>query len=134
MFTPPPNPFGELVGLEYGPAADGHASLALQTRPELCNPHGVMHGAALFALADTAMGAATTTLLKPGQICASIEVQIRFLKAVRAGKVSVDCSVVAAGRRVVHLEALLADEEDELVAFATGSFMVITSDKRPAAT
>lgn len=93
--------------------------------PALHNPNGVVHGAVLFAMVDTAMGAATMSVLDAGLACASIEVHLRFLRASSAGRLSAEATVVQAGRRVVQLDARVRDKVGQLVATASGSFAVI---------
>jgi hypothetical protein len=83
-----------------------------------------VHGAVLFAMVDTAMGAATMGSHDEGLACASIEVHLRFLRAAAAGRLT---SVVKGGRRVVQLEGSVRDESGELIATASGSFAVITA-------
>ena len=51
------HPFAELIGLRIDEQRAGHSTLSLTVRPEHLNPHGVVHGAVVFALADTGMGA-----------------------------------------------------------------------------
>jgi uncharacterized protein (TIGR00369 family) len=98
---------------------------AVEITPALHNPNGVVHGAVLFAMVDTAMGAATMSSLDEGLACASIEVHLRFLRAAAAGRLTAEVSVVKGGRRVVQLEGRVRDESGELIATASGSFAVI---------
>lgn len=103
----------------------GHATAELEITDDLRNPNGVLHGAVLFALVDTGMGAATMSTLEEGLACASIEVHLRFLRPVSTGIVRADVEVLRRGRRVVQLEGRVRDDEGHLVAVATGSFAVI---------
>lgn len=105
-------------------AVEGSAVATLDCDERHLNPNGVVHGAVIFALVDTAMGAATMSIIPAGAICATIEVQQRFLAPARVGPMRAEISVVKAGRRVVHLEARVTGD-DVLVATATGSFAVI---------
>lgn len=89
------------------------------------NPNGVAHGAALFALIDTVMGAATVSVLPVGSHCATIEMQTRFLRAVFSGRLTARASVLNAGKRIVHLQGEVRTDDDTLVATATASFAVI---------
>lgn len=93
------------------------------------NPHGTVHGAVVFALVDTAMGAATMSVLDATSLCATIEIQLRYLAPVFRGEVVAQVRVVKAGRRVVHLAADVVDGRGALVSTATGTFAVIP---RPA--
>lgn len=103
----------------------GRATATVDLTPEHHNPYGVTHGGVLFTMVDTAMGGATTSVLAPDEICASIEIHIRFLRSVREGRVRAHTEVVHRGRRIVHLESRVEDAEGRLVATATGSFAVI---------
>lgn len=88
------------------------------------NPNGVLHGAVLFALVDTSMGAATMSAIG-GRPCASIDVQLRFLRPVTGGVLHAETRVLRAGRRIVHLDSAVTDDEGRLVGTASGSFAVL---------
>jgi acyl-CoA thioesterase len=113
------------LGMAVSSPGAGRGEAALEVTPALHNPNGVAHGAVLFAMADTSMGAAAMSVLEAGLACASIEVQLRFLRPVAGGALRCETEVVKAGRRVVQLESRITDADDVLVATATGSFAVI---------
>jgi acyl-CoA thioesterase len=113
------------LGMAVSSPRRGRGTASLEVTPALHNPNGVVHGAVLFAMADTSMGAAAMSVLEEGLACASIEVQLRFLRPVAGGPLRADTEVVKAGRRVVQLESRISDGEDRLVATAAGSFAVI---------
>jgi acyl-CoA thioesterase len=119
-----PFPLKEFLGftIEKG---EGRASAWLDLGEHHLNPYGTCHGAVPFALMDTAMGAAVSSLLDEGSFCATIEMQTRFLRAVTTGRMTAEATVVHPGRRIVHLEAQTVDAEGRLVATATSSFAVI---------
>ena len=104
---------------------DGRASATIVCDERHLNPHGTVHGAVVFALVDTAMGAATMSVLDESSLCATIEIHTRFLEPVFAGGLRADVRVVKAGRRIVHLEADVTDDRQRSVARASGSFAVI---------
>ena len=90
------------------------------------NPNGVVHGAVLFALVDTAMGKATMSVIdEPDAYCASIEVSMRFIRPAVAGPLTATASVLKCGRNVVHLESRVTSEDNRLVATSAGSFAVL---------
>jgi acyl-CoA thioesterase len=93
--------------------------------PELLNPHGVLHGGAVYTMIDYSMGAATMDALPPGEICATIEIKVSYLAGVRAGVLTCETRIVKQGANVVFLESKVMDAGGTLVATATGSFAVI---------
>lgn len=58
-------------------------------------------------------------------MCASIEVHVRFLRAVSAGDLRAETRVIKAGRRVVQLDSTVTDDDGVVVATASGSFAVL---------
>lgn len=122
-------PLQELLGISIDVVEEGRACAAVEADASALNPNGVVHGAVLFAIADTAMAAATTSIISEDMACASIDVHVRFLRPARNGRLEAEAVVLRAGRRVVHLEARIVDEGGEQVAMATGSFGVCP--KRP---
>lgn len=122
----PDFPLASFLGLTVDRPEGGVAAARLTAGNAHVNPHGVVHGAVLFALVDTAMGAATYSVMPEGAICASIEVQLRFLSPATIGaELAADVRVVKAGSRIVHLDARV-HADGALVATAAGSFAVFT--------
>ncbi len=119
-------PLRRFLGMDIQGVEPGHAITRLQITEDLLNPNGVVHGGVLFTLVDTAMGKAIMTSLKEGQLCASIEIQIRFLRPVSVGQLEAHATVIRLGRRVVHLESRIRDTDGALVATGAGTFAVIS--------
>lgn len=118
-----PHPFADRLGLAWTDRGAGRSTCVLDLRDEHMNPHAVAHGAVLFALADTGMGAALYATLQPDESCATIEIKINFLRPVRSGRVICESTLLARGRRVANLESRLT-ADGELVATANGNFAI----------
>jgi acyl-CoA thioesterase len=127
------NPFAQLVGftLRLGRRGSGNCTAALDVRPELLNPNGVVHGGALFSMADTVMGAALYTTLEPGENCATIEIKIHFLQPAIKGKIRCRTRLVHRGRRIAVLEAHLSVGRLQ-IAQALGTFAIFAPRPPPA--
>ena len=98
----------------------------VEAGPDHMNPNGVVHGAVLFALVDTAMGKATMSVIdEPDTYCASIEVSMRFIRPALGGPLTATASVIKRGRNVVHLECRVTGEDERLVASSAGSFAIL---------
>ena len=118
-------PLAEALHITNAGAKDGRAEYRLEVVPELLNPHGVLHGGAVYVMADYSMGGATMSVLEPGEICATIEIKISYLHSVRTGTLTCTTTVLKHGRAVVFLESHITDDAGSLVATASGSFAVI---------
>lgn len=118
-----PHPFGELLGLRIDSAADGVCQAHIEVSEEIFNPHRVVHGGALFALADTSMGAALYTLMEDQETCATIEMKMNFIKAVRGGRLECETKVVRRGRTTAVLESKITSG-GELAAIALATYAI----------
>lgn len=117
------HPFAELIGLRFEPADPGESRCTIDAGESLMNPHRVVHGGVLYAMADTGMGAALYPSLERGELCATIEIKIAYFKPVPGGRIDCHTRITHRGRRTAHLESdLLAS--GALVARATGSYAI----------
>lgn len=118
-------PLADFLGMVIEETKRGSATARIEVGAKHLNPHGSVHGAVMFAMVDTAMGAATLSILDANQLCASIDAQLRFCKAAFSGELVATATVVQEGRRVIQLQAEIRDSHGELIALASGSFAVI---------
>lgn len=118
-------PLKQHLGLELGDGEPGRASGSITVGEDHLNPNGVVHGAVLFAMLDTAMGRATMSVLADGQFCATVDIQIRFIRAASEGTLVADVEVLKRGRAVVHLQGSVHDDQGRLIATGSGTFAVI---------
>jgi len=119
-------PLKRFLGMELTGDDPGVGFAHVDVGPDHLNPNGVVHGAVLFALVDTAMGKSTMSVIdEPGRYCASIEVSLRFIRPAVAGRVTATATVVKRGRNVVHLEGRIVDGDQRLIATAAGTFAIL---------
>ncbi len=117
------HPYADLIGLKVEEQKTNYSKCLIEANEKLLNPHHVIHGAVIYSLADTGMGAALYPSLEEGQICATVEIKINYFRAVRAGTISCITKVVHRGKRVVNMESEIFNE-GKLVAKANGTYMV----------
>lgn len=119
-------PLGTYLGVTVDDERPGEAEASIDVGERHLNPNGVVHGGVVFTLVDTAMGRATIFVLDEGSYCASIEVSVRFLRAVTEGRMTARVTVLQAGRRIVQQEGrVTVDGEDRPIVSASGSFAVL---------
>ncbi len=118
-------PLAEILHITHESSGGGHASYRLAVSADLLNPHGVLHGGAVYTMIDYSMGGATMAVLAPDEVCATIEIKTSYLASVRGGTLTCDTEIIKHGRKVVFLESKVRDDGAKLVATASGSFAVI---------
>lgn len=117
------NPFVQLLGTEILDVEPGFSRMRLAVRPELLNPHGLVHGGALFSLADNAAGCAAST---DGRTYVTQSGDIHFLRALSSGAVVAEAQTRHRGKSTVLVEVSLSGEDGKLLA--TASFTLFCVD------
>jgi len=115
--------FQQLIGLDIYERADGVSRARIAVNPDHMNPHGVVHGGVLYAMADTGMGAALYTRLDEDESCATIELKMVYIAGVREGALECETRLISKGKRVAFLESEVRNG-DRLVAKALGTFAI----------
>jgi uncharacterized protein (TIGR00369 family) len=119
-------PLKRYLGMELTGDEPGVGIATVEIGADHLNPNGVVHGAVLFALVDTAMGKSTMSVIdEPGRYCASIEVSLRFIRPAVEGVLTATATVVKRGRSVVHLDARISGDDERLIATAAGTFAIL---------
>jgi uncharacterized protein (TIGR00369 family) len=118
-------PFAALVGVEVSSASATEVRGALEWRPERCTTGGILHGAALVALADS-LGAICAFLnVPPGAGTATIESKTNFFRAVRGGRVEATTRPLHVGKSTIVVQTDLLDHEGRRVAQVTQTQAVL---------
>ncbi len=91
------------------------------------NPLGSVHGGWISTVLDSALGCAVHSTLPEGRGYTTIDLQVRFVRAVTTAvpRVRAEAKVVHAGGRVVTAEARLVGPDGKLYATATTSCLVM---------
>jgi len=119
----PPPPIARLLDMSVVEVENGRAVFALEPAEWMYNPIGSVHGGVAATILDSCMGCAVHTTLPAGSGYATTDLQVRYLRSMRAGdgRVLAEGRVVHAGRRTATAEARLFLERDETVLLAHGS-------------
>lgn len=120
--------FSKYLGVEFKEFREGYTRCELSVRPELLNRLGLVHGGVTYALADTSMGGAVFSLLHDDQHCVAMEVKTNYLRPVTGGRLVAEARVVHCGQRVAVSTCEVRDDQGNLIAVATGSFYISSTD------
>lgn len=124
------HPFAELLDLRIDDCRPGASTLSLIVTNDHLNPNRVVHGAVVYAMADTGMGSALHRTLAAGEICATIEIKMNYFKPITAGRLTCTTEIVNRGKTIANLESRVY-LEDLLVAQANGNYAIFTPRKVP---
>ncbi len=125
------HPYADLIGLKVEMQENGRSKCTLAVSEKLFNPHNVLHGAVIYSLADTGMGAALYPTLKEGEICATIEIKINYYRPVKSGTITCITEIINRGKSVANLESAIYNG-DKLVAKANGHYSIFRPRSRKA--
>lgn len=118
-------PLAEALGIELSSASPDEVRARLVWQERLCTAHGVLHGGALMALADSAGGVCALLNLPPGASTTTIESKTNFLRPVVEGHAEAVSRPLQRGRRIIVVETDLFDDRARLVARVTQSQLVV---------
>lgn len=125
MKFPVPIPFAETLGFELLRFEGGHAEIALELRPPLCNSWMVAHGGVTMTLLDVAMAHAARSPMpgveSDGRGVVTIEMKTSFLRP-GAGRLLGRGRLLHRSNTLAFCEGSVVDAEGLLVAHASGTF------------
>ncbi len=116
-----------LMGLRGLNASEGLVTMAMPTSGWHANARGVMYGGSLAWLADAAMNLTTLTTVPAATAFGPLDLKIHFLRPVFPGKgeLTARARVVHRGRTVAVTHCDIFDPDENLVAQATGSQLIL---------
>lgn len=125
--TIPPPPIASTLG--FGPLrlVDGTVVLDLDPQSFHDNPLGTMHGGVIATMLDTVTGCAVHATLPVGVSYTSLDLSVRFIRAVRPGTGTLTATgrVVHRGSRTAVAEASVVDGLGRLTATATSTCLLL---------
>src|SRR5438093_10152975 len=119
------SPFHQWAGLELVSVGNGEAELGLDLRPHHFNPQGIVHGGIITAIADTSIGLALRSKLRPGLTHRTAQLNVHFLSKGEGGRLVGRGRAVRLGQRMGYGESEVTDGSGQLLARASGTFIVL---------
>lgn len=123
----PMPPAAATLGMEFVDAdvEAGAIELAFNATEDFTNPMGNVLGAFLAAMLYDTVGPALLATLEPDQFQSTLDLNVRFIRPVRPGRLIGRGQVLHRDGDIATLEASLTDEADTLIANATATARVI---------
>ena len=121
-----PGLFGYENGMTVTEVRPGYGEGVLHVQPTSLNPHGTVHGGALYTLADTVAGCAACPR---GYTCVTLNSSMEFLRPATGEHIRCVATPKKEGRTVTVMQVELSD--DAGAAVATGTFTFFLSERKP---
>ena len=112
------------LGIRHVEVGPGRLVAELETRDELMNRQGTLHGGVVSALTDHVLGAVLYPVIDKGAWAATTEFKINLTKPVTGGTVRAVSEVVTLGRRTAVVRIDIANA-GRTVALAQGTVTIV---------
>jgi len=120
-------PYWTMLGIKLVDIKKGWAKLKLPYSKNIVQPHGVVHGGAIFSLADSALAMALIGLTERDEQFTTLEMKINFISSFNKGAITAEAK--GRERERVLGEVNIVDEEGRLIAKSMGTYFIIKNDK-----
>ncbi|WP_369253294.1 PaaI family thioesterase [Geodermatophilus amargosae] len=119
-----PGGFAEGLGVTVEDTGDGEATLGFEVRDEHLNPAGTLHGGVVATLVDTVMGQAVRTTTGDGEVPATSQLTVTYLRPGRPGRLEVRGRVRTRGEHLTICEADV-EQDGKGIAHAVATFAIL---------
>ncbi len=119
-----PGGFAGRLGATVTGTGEGAAVLAFEVGEEHLNPAGTLHGGVVATLVDTAMGQAVRTTTDDGEVPATSQLTVTYLRPGKAGRLEVRGRVRTRGEHLTICEADV-EQDGRALAHAVATFALL---------
>lgn len=109
--------FAKHLGIALVEVRPGYAKATMPIRREHANGFGMIHGGAIFALADFAFAAAVNS---HGTLAVAINVSISYLRPPEGARLHAEASEIHRSRTLASCTVRITDDEQHLVGIFQG--------------
>lgn len=118
-------PFDESLKFHYERISESKMKVTLPIQPLFINSAGLVHGGIISTLADVAMGNIFEPDENQKQSVVTADLKVSFLKGATGEYLVADAHLVKRGRTLSHTDCLIYNDQDQVVAKASGIFASI---------
>ena len=116
------NPFAALIGMKLIDLKHEEATVKIEMRDELRQPHGILHGGVTAALIDTAMAYAVITCLEENEKASTVDLTVHYLRPHTECAFSCTAKIVRAGKRILTVSAEVTNEQGKQIATGVSTY------------
>ena len=116
--------FAERLGARVASRDDGAARLTFEVGEEHLNAGGTLHGGVVATLVDTAMGQAVRTVTGEGDVPATSQLTVTYLRPGTTGRLTVFARVRTRGEHLTVCEADV-EQDGKSIGHAVATFALL---------
>lgn len=109
--------FAQYNGIQIIEAANGRAKACLHVGPQHLNGLGMVHGGAIFSLADYAFAAACNSY---GCLSVAVNASISYIKAAQSGQLTAEAEEIQQDGRLGTCLVRVTDDKGQVIATFQG--------------
>ncbi|MGY1847036.1 MULTISPECIES: PaaI family thioesterase [unclassified Blastococcus] len=118
--------YAERLGARPESAGEGAARMEFEVTEEHLNPAGTLHGGVLATLVDTAMGQAVRTTTGDGEVPATSQLTVTYLRPGKPGALQVTARLRTRGEHLTVCEADV-EQDGKALVHAVATFALLGS-------
>lgn len=129
-------PFFNHMGFEVLDMRPGFARVRVALRDELRNPNGQLHGGVIASLIDMSITQAMLLTDAYADIRATrgmmstVDLRVKYLRAMAEGAATVESTIVHSGRRIVHASSVVTDDDGKQLAIGDSILMLVQGKRK----
>ena len=116
--------FKDVLGVTVDSVEDGRASLSLEATGTHLNEAGTVHGGVLASLVDMAMGEAVRSRTGEGEVPATSQLTVTYLRPGKPGRLTVTAEISKQGDEMTICQADV-EQGDRTLVHALATFAVL---------
>lgn len=116
------NLFAKMIGMRLVEMKANEATIQIEMRDELRQPHGLLHGGVTATLIDTAMAFAVITVLGENEVASTVDLTVHYLRPHTEGAFSSTAKIVRSGKRLIFVSAEVVNEQGKQIATAISTY------------
>jgi uncharacterized protein (TIGR00369 family) len=116
--------FAGRLGARVTDVEEGRARLEFEATEDHLNPAGTVHGGVLATLVDTAMGTAVRSATDDGDVPATSQLSVTYLRPGKPGRLTVEARVRTRGEHLTVCEADV-DQDGRNLVHAVATFALL---------
>jgi acyl-coenzyme A thioesterase 13 len=119
------SPFHQWAGITLVSVRGGESEVSMDLGDHHFNPQGIVHGGVIAAIADTSIGLALRSMLRPGLTHRTAQLNVHFLSKGEGNRIIGRGHSRHLGQRMGYGEAEVSDATGRLLARASATFIVL---------